>query len=135
LQAIDRITQDGRAMTFFGDPAQVAKPDKLVYGSAAILHHVRVDDAVVAPAEAAKRGWVQREEVGYHLSRAEALVRVLPIIGQLGSLYNRGAKTTVGLLDLVDLDIEGGGRLRLSLQDATPVAMKRLSPTSRIGGV
>src|SRR5205085_2338764 len=38
LQAIDRITQEGRAMTFVGDPAQVAKPDKLVYGSAAILH-------------------------------------------------------------------------------------------------
>jgi hypothetical protein len=126
LQAIDRIAQEGRAMTFTGDPKQEIKPERLVHGSTAILHQVTADDAVIAPAEAAKRGWVRQEDVGYRLSGAEASARLLPILSQLGSLYNKGAKTTIGVLDLAELEIEGGGRLRLSLQDATPVAMKRL---------
>ena len=126
MQAIDQIVRSGRAMSFVGDPAQEAKPDRLFHGSAAILHQVAEGDAVIAPAEAAKRGFVRQEEVGYHLTGVEASARVLPLLGQLGSLYNRGAKTTVGLLDLADLEVEGGGHLRLSLQDGTPAAMKRL---------
>jgi hypothetical protein len=126
FQAIDRVVHDGRAMTFTGDPAQEAKPDQLFHGSAAILHQVAEADAVVAPAEAAKRGWVRQEEVGYRLTGADASTRVLPLLGQFGSFYNRGAKMTIGLLDLAGLEVEGGGRLRLSVEHATPAAMKRL---------
>jgi hypothetical protein len=127
LQAIDRVVQDGRAMTFTGgDPKQEMKPERLIQGSTAILHQVTANDAVIAPAEAAKRGWVRQEDVGYRLSGAEASARVLPLLSQLGSLYNKGAKTTIDELDLIDLEIEGGGQLRLSLQHATPAAMKRL---------
>ena len=113
-------------MTFTGDPKQEMKPERLIHGSTAILHQVTADDAVIAPAEAAKRGWVRQEDVGYRLSGAEASARVLPLLSQLGSLYNKGAKTTIDELDLIDLEIEGGGQLRLSLQRATPAAMKRL---------
>ena len=81
---------------------------------------------MVAPAEAAKRGWVTQEEVGYRLTGADASARVLPILGQFGSLYNRGAKTTVSVLDVAELEIEGGGRVRLTVEDASPAAMKRL---------
>ncbi len=126
MQAIDQIVRTDRAMTFVGNPAQKAKPEQLLHGTAATLHQVVEGDALITPAEAAKRGWVRQEEVGYRLTGAEASARVLPILGQLGSLYNRGAKTTVGLLDLADLEVEGGGHLRLSLQDGTPAAMKRL---------
>jgi hypothetical protein len=118
--------QDGRAITFAGDPAQEAKPAGLIHGSAAMLHQLAEDDAVIAPAEAAKRGWVQQQDAGYRLSGAEASRRLLPILGQLGSLYNRGAKTTIGVLDLVDLEIEGSARLRISLENATPPVMKSL---------
>jgi hypothetical protein len=126
LQAIDQIVKDGRAMTFVGDPDQEAKPERLFHGSAAMLHQVAVDDAVIAPADAAKRGWVRQEDVGYRLSGADASRRLLPLLGQLGSFYNKGAKTTIGVLDLAELEVEGGGHLRVSLQDATPAAMKRL---------
>jgi hypothetical protein len=98
----------------------------LICGSAAILHQVAEDDAVIALAEAATRGWVQQQNVGYRLSGAEASRRLLPILGQLGSLYNKGAKATIGVLDIVDLEIEGSARLRISLENATPAAMKSL---------
>jgi hypothetical protein len=126
LQAIDRIVQASGAITFTGDPEQEAKPERLIHGSTAILHQVTTHDAVIAPAEAAKRGWVRQEDVGYRLSGAEASARLLPMLSQLGSLYNKGAKTTIDVLDLTELEVEGGGRLRLSLQDATPAAMKRM---------
>jgi hypothetical protein len=126
LQAIDQVVKDGRAMTFVGHPGQENKPERLIHGSAAMLHQVTIDDAVIAPAEAAKRGWVRQEEVGYKLFGADASRRLLPLLGQLGSLYNKGAKTTIGVLDLAELEVEGGGHLRFSLQDATPTAMKRL---------
>ena len=87
------------------------KPERLIHGSTAILHQVTADDAVIAPAEAAKRGWVRQEDVGYRLSGAEASARLLPLLSQLGSLYNKGAKTTIDVLDLADLEVEGGGRL------------------------
>lgn len=126
LQAIDQVVKEGRAMTFIGDPGQETKPERLVHGSAAMLHQVTVDDAVIAPAEAAKRGWVRQEDVGLHLSGTDASRRFLPLLGQLGSLYNRDARTTIGLLDLAELEVEGGGHLRVSLQNAKPAAMKRL---------
>jgi hypothetical protein len=91
-----------------------------------MLHHVEPGDAVVTPAEAAKRGWVQPQEAGYRLAGAEASRRLLPLLGQLGSLYNRGAKTRIGALDVAGLEIEDGGRLRVSVEEATPAAMKRL---------
>lgn len=125
LEAIDHVVKNGRAMTFVGDPGQEVKPERLIHGSAAMLHQVAIDDAVIAPAEAAKRGWVRQEDVGYRLSGADASRRLLPLLGQLGSLYNNGAKTTIGVLDLAELEIEGGGHLRVSLQDTTPAAMKR----------
>ncbi len=98
----------------------------MVHGSSAILHQVRPDDAVIVPAEAAKRGWVQPGATGYTLSGAEASRRLLPLLGQLGSLYNKGAKTTIGALDVAGLEIDQGGRLRISVEEATPAAMKRL---------
>jgi len=126
LQAIDEVVKNGRAMTFIGDPGQEAKPERLVHGSAAMLHQVAIDDAVIAPAEAAKRGWVRQEDIGYRLSGADASRRVLPLLGLLGSLYNKGAKTTIGALELAGLEVEGGGHLRVSVEDAKPAAMKRL---------
>jgi hypothetical protein len=136
LQAIDQVVKDGRAMTYVGDPAQETKPDRLVHGSAAMLHQVAIDDAVIAPAEAAKRGWVRQEDVGYRLSGTDASRRVLPLLGQLGSLYNRGAKTTIDVLDLGGLEIDGGGRLRVSLEDAKPAAIRRLGELFEVlGGI
>jgi hypothetical protein len=92
LQAIDHVVQAGRAMAFTGDPKQEAKPERLVYGSTALLHQVTADDAVIAPAEAAKRGWVRQEKVGYRLAGAESSTRLLPVLSQLGSLYNKAPR-------------------------------------------
>jgi hypothetical protein len=39
---------------------------------------------------------------------------------------HQGARSSIAHLDLVDLEIPGGGRLRLSLESIPPASMKRL---------
>jgi hypothetical protein len=51
---------------------------------------------------------------------------LLPLLRQIGSLYTRGARSTIASLDLVDLELPGGGRLRLSLENIPPASAKLL---------
>ena len=51
---------------------------------------------------------------------------MVPLLSRIGSLYMRGARSTITSLDLVDLDISGGGRLRITLEGVPPEAIKRL---------
>jgi hypothetical protein len=60
------------------------------------------------------------------LSGTEGAQKLYPLLARLGSLYARGAQSTIKSLDLVDLDVRGGGRLRLSLENVPPEAMKQL---------
>jgi hypothetical protein len=51
---------------------------------------------------------------------------LLPLLPRLGSFYTRGARSPITVLDLVDLAVRGGGRLRVSLENVPPEAMKQL---------
>ena len=51
---------------------------------------------------------------------------LLPLLRQMDSLYARAARSSMAHLDLVDLKISGGGRLRFSLEAVPPASMKRL---------
>ena len=52
---------------------------------------------------------------------------ILPLLRRLGSLYNRGGKSSIDLLDIIDLALPDGGRLRLSLEKLSPADMKTLA--------
>jgi hypothetical protein len=133
-QVIDRVVQDSRAVAFIGDLAQASKPDRLFHGSSAIFHRVAEGDVVMTPSEAATRGWIAKPEIGYRLTGTDACQRLLPMLGRLGSLYNNGATSTVSVLDIAELDVEGGGRLRIAVQDASPAAMRRLGELFEVLG-
>jgi hypothetical protein len=127
LKAIDKLVQGDKAMTYSGDPGRKDKPEALVHGPGAILHAVKPGDTVLAPAEAARRGWVTREDVGIRLHGMEAAAKIVPLLGRLGGLYGRGAKSRIDVLDISDLEVDGGGLLRLQLTEMTPEGMKRLA--------
>jgi hypothetical protein len=126
LEAVQHVVQAGRAMTFSGQPEQSSRPTDLVHGSSAMLHQVRPGDVIIAPAEASTRGWVTVPPNRFRLTGREGAAILLPLLRQLGGLYSRGARSTIAHLDLVDLDLPGGGRLRLSLEDVPPASMQRL---------
>ncbi len=102
------------------------KPD-LIYGASAALYNPQPGDLLVTPAQAAERGWVTSRRQNYSLAGREGAEKVLPILRRLGSIYNKGAKSTIETLDLVDLKLPQGGTLRLQLNNVTPESMKLLS--------
>lgn len=87
---------------------------------------IRKDDVILSPAEAARRGWVVIEVKGLDLQGKSAADKLLPLLKRIGSLYARGAKSRLDILDLAELRLPGGGRMRLLIQDAQPEDMKRL---------
>ena len=127
LIAIEQVIRDGSALTYSGSPEQDDAPPDLMHGPTAILHAVGKTDVILSPAEASRRGWVQnRAPTPGAAQAAEAAGRLLPLLGRLGGFYDRGASSTLDVLDLTELRLPGGGRLRLLLQDCPPADMKRL---------
>jgi len=113
-------------MTYSGQPEQSGKPADLIHGTGAILHAVQEGDVVIVPAEAAKRGWVRVETPQFKLTGHAGAQKLIALFPRLGSLYARGARSTIKALDLWDLEVQGGGRLRLTLEGVPPEGMKRL---------
>jgi hypothetical protein len=126
LEAVQHVIQTGRAMTFEGQPEQSDRPTELVCGTSAVLHPLRPEDVVITPAEASTRGWVTTPSKCFRLTGRDGAAILLPLLRQIGSLYARGARSSIAHLDLIDLEIPGGGRLRLSLEGIPPASMKRL---------
>jgi hypothetical protein len=126
IEAVEKLRQADHLMTYSGLPEQQEPPADLRHGTGAILHAVRPSDVIVAPAEAAKRGWVRVETPQFKLTGHVGAQKLIALFPRLGSLYARGARSTIKALDLWDLEVQGGGRLRLTLEGVPPEAMKRL---------
>ena len=126
LGALEKLRQASRLMTYSGQSEQQEKPAALLHGAGALLHAVQKSDVIIAPAEAAKRGWISAPSHRFCLSGRQGAQTLLPLLPRLGSFYTRGAHSAIAVLDLLDLEVRGGGRLRVSLQDVPPEAMKQL---------
>jgi hypothetical protein len=126
-QALGKLLQTDRAATYSGEPTQTEKPEELRHGTASILYHIKPTDVVLSIAEAGNRGWTSTADRRFVREDAETAERLLALLPRLGSLYSRGAHTTFTTLELADLEVEGGARLRLTVENATPAAMRRLA--------
>lgn len=122
--AIDLVKQ-GRLYIYKGEPGQADKPD-LISGTEAAFYVPESGDILITPAEAAKRGWVTQQKPTFSLTGKEGANKLVPMLHQLGSLYNRGAVTKVDEFELTDLELPHGGTLQIRLGDVTPESMKAL---------
>ena len=124
-KAIIQLVQGERIMAFKGDPDQTQKPN-LISKEGVTLYVPELDDVVITPSLAAEKGWRTVKKKGLHLSGREGAERLLPLLRQIGSLYQRGGKSVIDQLDLVDMDLPRGGKLRLAVTGAPPDSMKDL---------
>lgn len=124
-EAIATLVKNDKLFVFRGTPDQEQKPE-LIHGPGAALYTPQQDDVFVTPAKAAERGWITARRRSFNLNGKEGAQKVLPLLRRLGSLYNRGAKSTIENLDLVDLELPEGGMLRIQLTDVPPESMKAL---------
>lgn len=113
-------------MTYRGKVDQNEKPE-LVSGTSAVFYHPEPGDVVITPAKAAERGWLEEKETVFSLTGQDGAKTLMPLLRRIGSLYQRGAKSAIDNLDLTDLILPKGGRLRISLSDVPPDSVKDLS--------
>ena len=91
---------------------------------------------MITRAKAAERGWLEQQPDSFRLSGREGAQKLLPILKRLGSLYNRGATSSIKILDLANIQLPKGGTIRLQLMDVPPESMKILGELFEImGGV
>jgi hypothetical protein len=124
--AVATLVQDGRLIAFRGQPDQEEKPAEMYRGSNAMLFTPAPTDVVVTIAEAARRGWLSAADQVFRLSGKDGANKLLPLLKRLGSLYAKGARSKIELLDLTDLELPDDGRLRIQLSNVSPGTMKLL---------
>ncbi|TEB09088.1 ATP-binding protein [Pelotomaculum propionicicum] len=125
-EAVVTLVRESRLYAIRGDQEQKEKPD-LIHGAVAALYNPQPGDILITPAQAAERGWITGRRQSYSLAGREGAEKVMPLLRRLGSIYNKGAKSTIETLDLADLELPQGGTLRLQLNNVTPASMKLLS--------
>lgn len=128
------LIHDGKLAAYSGKPGQQEKPPDLIYGSGAIAPLVKAENILAMPATIAKRGWIKKKTETFMLSGREGAARIIPLLGTMGSLYVRGAKSAIRTLEMVDLEIPGGGRLHLTLENVPAEGMKKLDELLEILG-
>jgi len=126
VEALRELAGHNKLYIYQGNPEQTDKPEQLVNGAAAMLYTPKADDVVVSPAVASVRGWLTNTSSEFFLEGKKGAEKVLPLLRRLGSLYNKGAKSTISTLDITDLALPGGASLRITLRDAKPETMKAL---------
>lgn len=124
-EAVVTQVKKGSLMAYRGTPDQTEKPE-LIHGVDAAIYTPQPGDVLVTPAEAARRGWVGSEPRSFSLSGREGAEILFPLLRRLGSIYNRGAKSTIQSLELLDMKLPEGGKLTIQLDDVSPESMKVL---------
>jgi hypothetical protein len=124
-EAISSLVKSGRLGVYSGSPEQTVKPPDLVYGKVAVVQPVKEDQSLIAPAAIAKRGW-KEEKTGIRLSGTQGMNKLWPLFKQLGQIYAQGGRSSIDLLEVLGLEIPGGGQLRVSLEDVSPEGVKQL---------
>lgn len=131
LAAAERLVQRGKLMAFRtpGDTPEQC-PDDLIDSTGVVFQHLQPAHRLITPAEVATRGWIGAETSERYarlvLDDDAFRQRLLEQLRRIGTLYNRGGKTTIRTLELDNLRLPGNARLRLILDDAPPETMKQL---------
>ena len=140
------MVKKGTVGTYTGSADQLDKPQDLnlgVHGSGFMLKPGQV---IITPATIAKRGWkalsdgeispgggsswgggTPTDDKTINLSGKEGAKKIYSLLNAMGGLYNKGATSTIDLMELLSLALpNGGGRMNITLEDVSPSAMKEL---------
>lgn len=121
------IITSGPYAAYVGKTEQNERPDELLEGMFACNHTLTEDDVIITRNAASDRGWYESGANDLCISGSEDAKKVFDILGRIGSLYTRGGATShVTDLDISDLQLPGGGKIRIVLENAEPRDFKRL---------
>lgn len=126
VDAVGEVVRANKLATFKGSTDQTERPKEILAGTGAALWTPTPDDVVIAPAVAVEKGWVTAGATSFKLDSTDAARQLHAVLPRIGSLYTKGASTSVAEFDLTDLQLAKGGSLRLSIHNASPESMKAL---------
>lgn len=133
--AVSDLVRRGQVMFYQGSKDQEEAPE-LFSGVRAVFRPPGPDDVLITREQAEGRHWLEtasgRPQIS--LGGAEGAKVLRGIIPRLGSLYNRGATTTIDHLTIGEIALPAGGRLSINLHDVTPEAMRSLGELFEVLG-
>jgi len=107
-------------------PGDDSAEPQLIQDVGAQLYTPREDDLLLSTDQAKRLGWGPPDAQKPWQWKGSDVQRLLPLLRRIGSLYSRGGKTYVRSMELFALQVKGGGRLTVRLEDAPPSTMKML---------
>ncbi len=128
MDALTYLAQEEAIAFYTGEPDQTTPPSELKTGAGVLMENVGVTHTVITKAKAAERAWLQTAaKASFKVDPELSRQKLLPLVKRLGSVYlAEGGKSTVDYLDIYDLALPGGGKLRVQLENAGVADMKHL---------
>jgi len=123
--AISELINESRIAAYKGTPGQNEKPD-LIMGSAGAFYMPAPEDVVITPARAAEKGWISEKDNTIRIAGKDGARKVMPLLRRMGSIYQKGGKSRIDSLDLVDMELPSGGVMRIVVENATPESIRDL---------
>jgi len=146
-EALRNILRKDKSYIYEGSPDQRDKPQHLIRGDKYIIRTFEPDSVIISEGEARLRGWVtDTDEKAQNTVKTENLSLILGMLHNIASKYAKGGTSTVDLLELLGMELPGGGKMELILSDVPPESLKTLgelfevlqglvSPSSESSGV
>ena len=120
---IHTIVKEGRFGLYEGSASQKDKPAEIIKGFEAYTHTVSGDEVLITKKEESERGWTTKQATQLRIDDA---AKLFSLLRRAGSIYTRGATSTISSMDISDLKLPGGGTIRLAIENAGPSDMKKL---------
>lgn len=121
-----------RYMIYQGELEQSDRPDEdnCFVSFNAANHDIADDDIIITPKTVVERGWNMAQSNSISLSAGrgnDAVKGVVKLLGDLGSMYRRKkAVSEVSSIDVYDMKLPGGGRMRITLDHAGAIDFTKL---------
>lgn len=134
---IKSMAKNSRYGIYSGAPDQQEKPDDLVSGLEVAYMVIKDDAVLITRPEQSQRGWNEvsgGSDNRFHKDGNDFARKLFPVLKKIGSLYTRGAKSTIDSMDIIDLELPHGGKIRVAIDSAGPDDIKTLDEFFQILG-
>lgn len=124
---IDQVLQ-GNAYLYEASSMQNGAPAALVTKDNVATYTITADTVIITKGKAVEKGWVSLEEdkreISLSLKGSDPLL--MDLLRKMPRLYSRGATSVVDCFEINECELPGGGRISLTISDATPKAIQSL---------
>lgn len=127
IEQIKKLIQGSGYSIYQGDVEQQDKPESIVEGFQGAYYTPDADDVIISKSEQGERGWLSTGKHSLKLEGNASARKFMTLVKRLGSLYTRsGAASRIDTLDITELQLPSGAKLRLLIEGAEAKDMKQL---------